>query len=132
MPLLTVALLVTVLWHIPVSVLQDSAPPQTSKRVYIEPDKLHENGAFAISAVTDAEIVLSLRADIAGGGKRVLLGSSFGGGAEVHMKARTPDGKLVWEGKNKYKKGSTLWGAGTDIGCGLANGIVKKFVAEAW
>ena len=52
----------------------------------------------------------------------------FGRSPEVRAVLTTPDGTVLWEGENKYRKSTTIWGGTTDIECGLANGLVDKLV----
>lgn len=73
---------------------------------------------------TGADAILSLQSHVPSGGSRVMWGSA----PTVIATLRTPDGATIWHGENKYKKGTTLWGTGKDMECGLANGLANKLV----
>ena len=88
-------------------------------------DKLEESGAFTFqNSRESAEAILTLDVNIPGGSSRILWGKA----PSVRLVVTGPDGSLLWKGENEYKKATTVWGAATDIPCGLANGIADKFV----
>jgi hypothetical protein len=60
--------------------------------------KLTESGKFSFVARENADAIVSLRSTIPNAGKRVLLGSTFGGASKVTLRLRDQAGKLLWEG----------------------------------
>lgn len=90
-------------------------------------EKLSAQGPFTFPETKDkADAVLTWTSKIPGGSTRVLRGRS----PEVTATLTRTDGSLLWKGENTYKKGTTAWGASTDIPCGLANGLVNKLVKD--
>lgn len=87
--------------------------------------KMKEEGPFTFPESRDnADALLTIESSIPSGARRVLLGRS----PELKVTLTAMDGTVLWRGDNKYKKGTTVWGASTDIECGLANGLVDKLV----
>ena len=88
-------------------------------------EKLQEQGPFTFPETRDgADALLTLESHVPSGVQRGLFGRS----PEVRAVLTTPDGTVLWEGENKYRKSTTIWGGTTDIECGLANGLVDKLV----
>jgi hypothetical protein len=87
--------------------------------------KLKERGSFTFESSKEAaEAIIMIDTTVPSGSSRVLWGKS----PSVRMTVATLDGRILWKGENKYKKGITVWGGGTDLQCGLANGIADKLV----
>jgi hypothetical protein len=87
--------------------------------------KLKERGSFTFESSKEAaEAILILDTTIPSGSSRIIWGKS----PSVHVTITSLDGHVLWQGENKYKKGTTVWGGATDLQCGLANGIADKLV----
>ena len=87
--------------------------------------KMKEEGPFTFPEARDnADALLTFESTIPSGARRVLLGRS----PELKATVTSLDGTVLWRAENKYKKGTTVWGASTDIECGLANGLVDQLV----
>jgi hypothetical protein len=90
-------------------------------------EKLSALGPFTFAESKDAaDAILTWTSNFPSGSSRVLWGRS----PQVKATLTRTDGSVLWKGDNKYKKGTTVWGASTDVPCGLANGLANKLVKD--
>jgi hypothetical protein len=88
-------------------------------------EKMQAQGPFTFPETSaGADAVLTMQSHIPKGSSRVLWGSA----PAVIATLRATSGATIWQGTNKYRKGTTAWGTGTDMECGLANGLANKLV----
>ena len=88
--------------------------------------KLGAKGPFTFPDSPDsADAILTWTSDIPSGFSRHMWGSA----PKIAATLAAPNGRVIWAGSNRYRKSTTVWGD-HDIPCGLANGLVNKFVRD--
>jgi hypothetical protein len=90
-------------------------------------EKLGAKGPFTFPDSPDsADAILTWTSKIPSEFSRHMWGRP----PEIAATLAAPNGRVIWTGKNRFKKSTTLWGAHADIPCGLANGLVNKLVRD--
>lgn len=126
--LLAVSLVVPTLADVRVIHIAPTGDARMTKLAECLADKLTAGGRFAVAPTSEqADAVLHIIAKIPSGSSRVLWGKA----PEVNARLLSKDGVQIWSGKNKYKKSTTMWGTGTDVECGLANGLAAKLTGPS-
>ena len=90
-------------------------------------EKLAAKGPFTFPDSPDsADAILTWTSKLPSGFSRHMWGIA----PRIAATLATPNGRMLWTGQNKYKKSTTVWGAYTDLPCGLANGLVNKLARD--